>query len=182
MYNNSMNSQVIYSLECLSDSLIKLLKNDSVSNITITRLCNVSGISRRTFYRNCESLIDLISYKIDKLVYCLLLTDSNVNDNRVHFLNFFNYCYNHKQFLMILKKEYLFSLFIERFQLQFNNKSYLLLEQVSNKNKDIKNLKIYFNSYIVGRLSSLLECWVENDFEEPINNLIEIACSLIPNP
>jgi hypothetical protein len=181
MYNESLNSQVIYSLDSLSDSLFKMLNDNDLRDITITRLCNISGISRRTFYRNCDYMLDLISYKIDKLVNDLLsLTDGSVNDDRKHFTIFFNYWNNHKQFLSIIKKQKLFALFIDRFKIQYNKISYHFLEQVISKNKNVKNLKMYFNSYLIGGLLNLLECWVENNFDESIDDLIEIGCSLIP--
>lgn len=65
MYNTSTNKQVIYSLDSLSDSLYDLLRKKSFNDISITELCQNCNITRKTFYRNCDDLYDLIDYSID---------------------------------------------------------------------------------------------------------------------
>jgi hypothetical protein len=44
----------------------------------------------------------------------------------------------------------------------------------------VKKLKIYFNSFIIGGVVNMLETWADNDFNDSIDDLIEIGCSLIP--
>lgn len=181
MYKLSLNPKVTYSLDSLSNSLFNLLENSDLNDITITEICDYTDINRRTFYRNCDNIIDLVNYKIDKLVNELLsLTDGKVNDDRKHFKILFDFWYKHKLFLVILKKQNLYSLFIQRFKMLYNKISYHFLEQVSNNKPNIKNIKIYFNSFIIGGVSSMLEAWAENDFNDSIEDLIEIGCSLIP--
>ena len=66
MYNTSTDKQVIYSLDSLSNSLYDLLKKKSFNDISITELCQNCNITRKTFYRNCDDLYDLIDYSIDR--------------------------------------------------------------------------------------------------------------------
>lgn len=181
MYNTSFNPKVIYSLDVLSDSLFKLMVDNDLNDITITELCNNTDLNRRTYYRNCKDIIDLVYYKIDKLVNELLsLIDGNVNDDRKHFNILFNYWYQHKSFLIIMKKQNLYWLFIERFKILYNTISYHFLEHVSNNINNVKKLKIYFNSFIICGVVNMLETWADNDFNDSIDDLIEIGCSLIP--
>jgi hypothetical protein len=50
---------------------------------------------------------------------------------------------------------------------------------LEGKNK-FENIKSYYNSFIIGGLINILECWLENDFNIPINDLIDMLCSLAP--
>ena len=40
MYNRSINPQVIYSLDALSDSLFSLLEKHNLNDITVTEICS----------------------------------------------------------------------------------------------------------------------------------------------
>ena len=181
MYNLSKNQQVIYSLDLLSDSLFNLLKTENLNDITITEICNNTNINRRTYYRNCENILDLIIYKMDKMI-CEIInnTDWNSKDERKLYTNFFNYWYNQKFYLSIIKRQDLFSIFFNRFKIQLNNITYPFMEVILEGKNKFENIKSYYNSFIIGGLINILECWVENDFNIPINDLIDMLCSLAP--
>ena len=182
MYNKSKNNQVIYSLNTLSDSLIKLLETDNLNDITITEICNSTNLSRKTFYRNCESKIDLLVYKIDLLINTLQTeTDWFSSDERKLYTNFFNYWYKQKQFLSILKKNNLFYLFIEHFNKIIQQASYPFLDTLLENAENKDEIKLYYNTFLVGGLSHVLEQWTKNCFKISIDSLVNILCVLTPN-
>ena len=49
-----------FSKECLFTGLLHLLKNKTLFNVTVSELAQKSGISRSTFYRNYDSVLDVI--------------------------------------------------------------------------------------------------------------------------
>lgn len=180
MYNTSNNPQVKYSLDNLSHTLFKMLKNECIDKISITELCSKSSISRRTFYRNCDEVIDLVYYKIDSLINGLTaLNDENENDDRKNFALLFSYWNNHKNILRVLKKHNFFPTFINRFKLSLANINYHFLTTITSNKPHLKNIKTYFDSFMIGGVSNMLETWADNDFKDSVDELIEISCSLI---
>ena len=62
MYNRSKSPQVRYSLESLTKSFFYFMQTQKMDEISITQICEKAGLTRRTFYRNCENRQDLILY------------------------------------------------------------------------------------------------------------------------
>lgn len=118
---------------------------------------------------------------MDKMI-CEIInnTDWNSNDERKLYTKFFNYWYNQKFYLSIIKRQDLFSIFFNRFKIQLNNITYPFMEVILEGKNKFENIKSYYNSFIIGGLINILECWLENDFNIPINDLIDMLCSLAP--
>ena len=53
--------------ECLSDSLIKLMKTKSVDQITVSEIAQMASVGRTTYFRNFKAKNELISFKLIKL-------------------------------------------------------------------------------------------------------------------
>ena len=49
---------------CVMFALMILLKDETIHNISITKLCTVAGVSRTAFYRNYKSIEDVLDDKI----------------------------------------------------------------------------------------------------------------------
>ena len=54
-----------FTRNCISAALIVLLNKEKLENITITRLCQVAGVSRMAFYRNYQSIDEVLVDKIE---------------------------------------------------------------------------------------------------------------------
>lgn len=180
MYNRSTNPQVIYSLDALSDALFSLLQEHNLNEITISEICSHTTLNRRTYYRNCEEILDLVYYKIDKLVKGNInIVDWYSRDERKLYIVFFNYWYGNKEILSILKKRELFGIFLIRFKKIVNDIMYPFLQDIIDNNGK-ENIKYYYNSYIIGGLANVLECWVEHGFDIDIDKLVDMICLLTP--
>ncbi len=57
----------IYVVEHITNSLLELLEEKPVENISISELCNNAGIGRASFYRNFKSKEDILRAYINKL-------------------------------------------------------------------------------------------------------------------
>ena len=181
MYNKSKNNQVIYSLNTLSDSLIKLLETDNLNDITITEICNSTNLSRKTFYRNCENVLDLILYKIDKLL-TILINQTNWESSDVEklYTAFFIFWYKERCFLSTLKKHDLFYLFTISYNSVMRNVSYPFLNNILYNKENKNDFIIFYNAFIIGGLVQVLEKWTETNFKADISSLVEIMCKLAP--
>ena len=60
-----------FTRNCLSAALIVLLNKDKLDDISITKLCQVAGVSRMAFYRNYNSIEDVLEDKINDFAHRL---------------------------------------------------------------------------------------------------------------
>lgn len=175
MYNTSKNKQVFYSLTTLSDSLFELLQDRDINDITITEVCANSDITRKTFYRNCEELEDLITFKIDTELN-QVIKEINWASNNVYLivLSFFS-CWNErKEFLKLIHKKKLFSKFSERLiKLVTMDPNYTSLTAILGSLIEPRK-KFYYDSFIMGGSAQLLETWVSQDFDLSAEELTEV--------
>ncbi|MBE6134043.1 MAG: TetR/AcrR family transcriptional regulator [Erysipelotrichaceae bacterium] len=73
-----------FTRNCISAALIVLLNKEKLENITITHLCHVAGVSRMAFYRNYNSIDEVLVDKIKE--YAMRLTSqvgTDIYDNWV---------------------------------------------------------------------------------------------------
>lgn len=64
MSNEGRNAYVI---EHITESLLTLLKEKAIEDISISELCDNGGIGRASFYRNFESKEDILRVYVNKL-------------------------------------------------------------------------------------------------------------------
>jgi len=57
----------IYVIEHITESLLMLLEDKDIENISISELCDNAGIGRASFYRNFNSKEDILKAYINKL-------------------------------------------------------------------------------------------------------------------
>ena len=181
MYNESLNPQIIYSLNSLSNSLFILLEKHDINELTITEVCGEANVNRATFYRNCDNIMDLVYFKIDTLAKGLANEINwNSKDEFEIYSHFFNYWYKHKNILTILNNQNLFDIFLLRYKKISNEINHPFINDLISNNRDIKDIKMYFNAFNLGGLCDVLKCWAENKFVTPINDIVKIICSLTP--
>lgn len=182
MFNKSENPQVVYSLTLLSDTLWSLMQKQPFDNITVSQICKAAYVSRNSFYRNCETKGDLVIYKISLTIHSLLKNvDMNCTDSSTLYKNFFEYWYQQKDFLLLINEQNLFPLFNKLFnEYCIKNLSYSFLENFLKDEKNSQSLKLFHISFLIGGLCSVLEYWVKNHFQTPIDELVKTMVKLAP--
>ena len=181
MYNRSLSPQVSYSLESLAKSFFYYLQKKPMKAISVTEICDRAGLSRRTFYRNCDTKEDLILYACDRLIVALLETvDFSSEDARQLYLNYFEYWGQHKMFLRCLVEYKLYGSFVERFVQNCSRQMrFPLQEQAFSKKKDVERYRFFCNSFLLGGLSRMLYAWAESDFSLSEQELTESILFLV---
>ena len=66
MYQGN-NPTALASQKLLLDALKKLLKKKSFKDISVSELCNISGVSRQTFYSLFETKENILQFYFDRL-------------------------------------------------------------------------------------------------------------------
>lgn len=176
MFNSSEHPQVKYSLSALSDALFRLMAHDPYESITVTAICQEAQMTRRTFYRNCESKMDLVAYKLCVLIQELLDTMDLSDPHSDHvYRYFFTYWLSHRDVLHMIYQHNLFGEFLlvfTRYCTAFLNVPFFddYVERQENRYQARQNL----NAFIIGGLCNLLQYWVMDDFNTDIEALVSI--------
>lgn len=183
MFNSNAHPQVVYSLNALSEALFRLLAAQPLEEITVTALCAEAAITRKTYYRNCESKLDLVDYRIGKSLQALLDTVAwELTDPAVLYRNFFRYWLGQRDFLTTLQQRGLFPRFYQQFTRYFNGAaSYPFLQEFLQGRPNPSRLQLYHVAFLVGGLCNVLDCWVQEDFATPVEELVLTMAALAPD-
>lgn len=79
--------------DCITEALFKLMKSKNYSDITVSALVKTAGVSRNSFYRNYQSIDDILrQYLIEKTSqwwteYMTHLHSNVIEETFQHFLN-----------------------------------------------------------------------------------------------
>ena len=151
-----MEKQLSYAKTELTKALLSLLEKKSLSEITVSELCNEAGLSRLSFYRNYDSMEEIIREHLTGITDTFLAsTDANFRTTpREEFITLlFEHMYGIKE---------LVSLLID------NNLSYLLKEEFDSA--FMRSVSIYNDPYACyaasGMYFNLFYYWFSNGCKE----------------
>ena len=182
MYNTSQNPQVQYSLPQLTRGLFYHLQHKPLNEITVTQICQQAGLTRRTFYRNCENKEDLILYACDKLIETLLAdVDYSSTNAPAMYLRFFCFWYNHRVFLQSIYQSGLYHLFRDRFESVCNQRTrFPLQDEALQTQPEPERSRHFNNAFLLGGLTSMLCEWTREEFLSSSQSLVDSVLFLLP--
>ncbi|MFC4760859.1 TetR/AcrR family transcriptional regulator [Fructobacillus durionis] len=163
--------QVNQSIDMLLGGLTKLMQDKPIDKITIGELTDTAGLSRRTFYRHFQTVDDLLTLKVSRLVDRLYGT---MDPSHMTFEKVLNSCYEtlkpDKAFLLALAK---------------NQREYLLQKVILEKRDEsiiqvphdpIHDLTAYFGA---GGMSSIIIYWIHQGFSQSNEEVAQANHELI---
>ena len=173
MYHVKNDNRSQTSANAIYEALLKLLKSNSFDTITVSSICEVSNISRATFYRNFDILEDVLAWYGDLLIRKLIANYFKLpNNERPTFSNYaLGLAFDDVEYIEVLSKTNKMHL-IEPYVLT-------VLESVPltydiNESPYIK----YAIHAKVAAFFSIINCWIvsgkKESIEELQNNLYEI--------
>ncbi len=151
--NEARNAYVI---EHITDALIKLLRDKSIEDISISELCDLAMIGRASFYRNFESKEDILRRYI-KEIFKEWAGEADKKENRP--LNellglLFSHFEKHREFYSLLNER---------------NLIYLLKDVViglCGPKPEHSKIEAYARAYVAYTLYGWIEVWFQRGMQE----------------
>ncbi len=165
--------------ESVFTALMKLLNNHSYSEISITEITKVAGVSRAAFYRNYDSKEDILIFYLrelfEKLIEQLELLENKNKMNRI--ILFFSYFKDHKEFINKLVIADLSHIFYEQFCIYVTN----FFESESVKFNDSHFYERYFSQFISSGLFRVLIEWIKYGAVDSIEEISQFMFEVTGN-
>lgn len=159
--NPSQNPSALRSRKMITETMLELLKQFPLHDITVKQILIETGLSRKTFYRHFTSKEDVLSAYIDAILNDY--KEAVLGLPEISFLNcfdiIFQFCTDHTELLLILKENGLLNLPLVKLNafLPTLNPTHPLWDYV-----------IYFR---VGGIWNLITNWLENGRIYPIEEI-----------
>ncbi|WP_270277300.1 TetR/AcrR family transcriptional regulator [Enterococcus casseliflavus] len=159
--NKARNAYVI---ERITDSLIKLLRDKSIRDISIIELCDHAGIGRASFYRNFGSKEDILRGYINK-IFKEWMNEADKKKNRP--LNeslglLFSHFEKYRDFYSLLNKR---------------NLVYLLKDVIIGlygPKPEHSKIEAYARAYVAYSLYGWVEVWFQRGMQETAKEIEEM--------
>ena len=163
----SNESRNAYVLEHITSSVLKLLREKPLQEISISEIVNEAAVGRTSFYRNFESKEDVIKRYISCLIeqwdqeYKLTGKDSNPE----LYGSLFKHLKDNADFYMLLKERNLMYLFLDVF-----------MEKNGPKPEDV-NMWAYTKSFIAYGTYGWIEEWINRGMQESAETMADLLAS-----
>lgn len=142
------NPQKALSKEWLEQALLDLMKEKPYNQISITEITEHAQLSRRTFYRHYVVIDDILHCIMHKLCnqYISLLLEQKEYSFRTLALVYFTFWESHKDFLLILEKNELLYLLLQKYNQYFSKIFAKIIGSNDIDNSAILEYVFYFNA------------------------------------
>ena len=164
--NVSGDNKENYVPEKITNTLLELLKNKSLKDISISELCDTAGVGRASFYRNFESKEDILR-KYDNRLIKLWGKEFESNKNSsvesiiptllIHYKKY-------KDFYIMMYRENLSDIVLKT-----------ILEACKLQDKKT-NIEAYITSFIGYGIFGVINEWISRGMQESTEEIL----SLIP--
>jgi AcrR family transcriptional regulator len=176
MFNRSKNPRVLRSLDKTATALFSLIAEKHYSDITISEVCLRAGLTRKTFYRDFDSLDDVVDFA----VYARM-KDYIRNPDPASFedyaLQFFQFCAKRKKVLTLFEQQGIAYLLARSFTNYLPESTYLKALAVqagfNSENRD------FFWRSFVQQECAFLEVWVQHGCKESPEELVALNIQLL---
>lgn len=174
MHNMRENSK-----QWLLDALLELMKEKPYSKITVSEITEKALLSRRTFYRYFEhknAILDMYADELRHQYTEALLQLPALTAHSVAKV-YFDFWYEHIDFLLLLKKNDLLLLLLQKFN-SFLPRIHNSMTQFSFTPENEKIIP-YYQLYIAGGFWNLLLDWVEHRTTQTKEEMADILAKVI---
>ncbi|MBU3875051.1 TetR/AcrR family transcriptional regulator [Faecalicatena sp. AGMB00832] len=162
---------IIRGQRAIANALISLMKYKEFKKITVTEICQMAGVNRKTFYRNFETKEDILKYHLNELFIEYIQDKEGIQGTRnfiEHFLSF--YREKHETMGLLMEKD-LMMFTIEEFR------KYGVQESMEADSGDA----FWIGTFISAGLVKVYESWYEESFVTPLEKIVNAVVLLIPS-
>lgn len=171
MYFRNKNKTAVRSQHMIVDALFSLMKRKPFKQITVSELCEESGIGRKTFYRNFELREDVIEFKLDLM--CEEYKKELIRlPSEQYLYHHFSYVQKNADCFIALYENGLSSLAYQKFSL-------LLPDTMPVWSADPIEQE-YCSAYVIAGIEAIQRVWISRGCKESIEEAVELASRHIP--
>jgi AcrR family transcriptional regulator len=180
MHKIQTNAVAIRTQKAISGAFLSLIQERAYEDISVTDICRRADVVRKTFYNNFHSKDDVVHYLISDIFYEL---ESKMDLRQMSVQQILLIA-----FRFVMENREALLLFYNRGLIRFAHKSisaYITKEHILTKlDQNMVDTRAY--KYIAAQISavlvSVIETWIENGLEEPIEFMAELTESLMYKP
>ncbi|MFV0466862.1 MAG: TetR/AcrR family transcriptional regulator [Lachnospiraceae bacterium] len=167
MHDSYAEVQKKITKDSIVTALLKLLNDKNFSEITITQITKVAGVSRMAFYRNYVTKEDIISTYLDDMVSDFYGRFSDLKEHSKYDIlcNFFSFFKERKAVIEILMDSGLIYIFRQK----LNSSLLDFFKGIEGKNAP--EYGTYFAQFEAGGLYNVLIEWVSNDTVDSVETM-----------
>ena len=182
--NPSQNPSALRSKNEITNALLQLMKQYPYHEISVKQIVIEAQIVRKTFYRNYSDKDDVLDAYLNNIMteYATML--QQIKDCGVtNVLNVvFDFCCLHKEFLLLLYKNHLMYLLLDKLNTFIPNSH----EQVINHNsafyKISHELQInYILAFNIGSIWNIIVMWIAHGMTESPEEIKKTIVSYLSN-
>lgn len=162
---NNMEQKAFFQ-NCLYEALLKLMKQKSFKEISISNLCDTAGVSRMTFYRSYHTKEEILFQHLDSCFndYQSQLHNRKCTSSYEIAYSFFEYWGGEeREFLTLIVKNGLSPLLVDKF--------FIYLETVNSFVYADTHIKPFVRSFLAGGLYQMLVDWIKDGMQTPIDEM-----------
>ena len=169
--------RVRYTKMVLRESILDLLKDKTINQISITELCKIADINRNTFYKHYNTPYDLIREMEDEIFNKLMDSIKDIENVNDIILASCRTLESDKKMSLIIFSETDSSSLLSKALSSFRNK-----DITANKNsEEVFQQSLLEKIYLFGEQGTiaLMKDWVLGGFKESAESIAEIISYLI---
>lgn len=173
------NRRTLYTKKIIKESLIDLLQDKRIHEITVTDICKKSDINRGTFYSHYKDAYDLLKSIQDELFnqISIYIEETPVEDYKdVLLLKALELIYDNKDLCKILFSKQMETSLMDRIIYVASKSEIDKMLGTSNVNNIFLD---YFIKYTVGGVVSVIQTWLEKDLNESPEEIAKIINNII---
>jgi len=173
------NRRIIYTKKAIKESLIELLHDKEIHEITVIDICKKADINRGTFYTHYKDAYNLLQSiedeLFDQILKYVIETPIETHLNTL-LLNVFELISQNRSLCKILFYKQRGSKILDRI---------LYIAHKVDIEKLVGNLEInevyldYLIKYSIGGILSIIQTWLENDLKESPADLVKFLNDIV---
>lgn len=168
------NRRILYTKNIIKESLIELLENKEIHEVTVTDICKKADINRGTFYSHYKDAFDLLQSMEDELFdqVIVYLTETPVEDyTDILLIKVFELIAENKELCKVLFCKQKDSKILDRILYVANKAN---LDKIINTPGFTDAYLNYLLKYAIGGIIAVVQTWLENDLVESPRELLAI--------
>lgn len=152
-----------YVVEHITDALLKLMRSQNLSEISISRICGEAGVGRASFYRNFDSKKDVLEQYLEKLIQEWGRDFEERGDQTYFSESLLRHYYKYKDFYLLLYRQDLSGMIYET--IRWGTR----IEEAHN------NMERYARSLAAGMIFGWVDEWMRQGMPETPEEIILLS-------